>query len=70
MLKDGDLPSGYGVHRRELVRLDERGRPVTKKSLTKKKLKAELAAVLKTQKNAQKNSQKKKAGKKKKSLAA
>jgi hypothetical protein len=64
MLKEGDLPSGFGVHRRDLVRLDDRGRPLTKKSLTKKKLKAELAAAAKNQKNGTK-----KAGKKK-SLAA
>lgn len=70
MLKEGDLPSGYGVHRRLLVRVDPEGRPLTKKTakkarpkvkVTKKITKAELAEAVKTQK--------KKSGKKK-SLAA
>ena len=33
MLKDGTLPSGYTVRKRELVRLD--GKKVTKKKLAK-----------------------------------
>jgi len=72
MLKEGDLPSGYGVHRRQLVRIDPDGRPLTKKTakkvrpkikvkVTKKISKAELATAVKNQK--------KKSGKKK-SLAA
>lgn len=62
MLKEGSLPSGYGVHKRELVRLDQHGRPLSKKAAKKsaKKLgigkagkkikKAELAAVMRKQK--------------------
>jgi hypothetical protein len=61
MLKEGDLPTGYGVHRRELVRIDSDGRPLTKKTakkarpkikvkVTKKITKSELAAAVKTQK--------------------
>lgn len=62
MLKEGSLPSGYGVHRRELVRLDRDGRPLDKKAAKKvaKKLgtgkvgkkikKAELVAVMRKQK--------------------
>lgn len=72
MLKEGDLPSGYGVHKRALVRVDSEGRPLTKKTakkvrpkvkvkVTKKITKAELATAVKNQK--------KKSGKKK-SLAA
>ncbi|RNL62560.1 hypothetical protein EFK50_12390 [Nocardioides marmoriginsengisoli] len=70
MLKEGDLPTGYGVHRRALVRVDSEGRPLTKKTakkvrpkvkVTKKITKSELAAAVKIQK--------KKSGKKK-SLAA
>lgn len=71
MLKEGELPTGYGVHRRELVRVDSAGRPLTKKAakkarpknkvkVTKKITKSELAAAVKNQK---------KSGKKK-SLAA
>jgi len=70
MLKEGDLPTGYGVHRRQLVRIDSEGRPLTKKTakkvrpkvkVTKKISKAELASAVKNQK--------KKSGKKR-SLAA
>lgn len=61
MLKEGDLPSGYGVHKRELVRVDSDGRPLTKKTakkarpkikvkVTKKISKAELASAVKHQK--------------------
>lgn len=61
MLKDGDLPTGYGVHRRALVRVDASGRPLTKKTakkarpkvkvkVTKKITKSELAAAVKIQK--------------------
>jgi hypothetical protein len=53
MLKEGSLPSGYGVHRRELVRVDLNGRPLTKKTAKKngskagkKVKKAELVAVM------------------------
>lgn len=35
MLKEGSLPSGYGVHKRELVRLGPDGRPLTKKAAKK-----------------------------------
>lgn len=70
MLKEGDLPSGYGVHRRALVRVDSDGRPLTKRTakkartkvkVTKKITKSELATAVKNEK--------KKSGKKK-SLAA
>jgi len=57
MLKEGDLPSGYGVYKRELVRVDGKGKPAGKKSVKKAEI---AAAVRKT---------KKKSGKKK-SLAA
>ena len=40
MLKDGDLPSGYGVHKRALVRVGS----------SKKITKAELAKAVKNQK--------------------
>jgi hypothetical protein len=42
MLKEGTLPSGYGVHKRELVKLDGKK--------AKKVKKAELAAVMRKQK--------------------
>lgn len=52
MLKDGDLPTGYGVHKRRLVKLD----PVTGKPLKKgsgkgraKVSKAELVAAARKQ---------------------
>lgn len=43
MLKNGELPTGYGVHKRRLVKLD----PITKKPIKKgeKIKKAELAAA-------------------------
>lgn len=62
MLKEGSLPSGYGVYKRELVRLDPCGQPLTKKAVKKsatklgsgkggKKIKkAELVAVMRKQK--------------------
>lgn len=61
MLKEGSLPSGYGVHKRELVRLGPDGRPLTGKAAKKvakesgrkvgKKIKkAELVAVMRKQK--------------------
>lgn len=53
MLKDGALPSGYGVHKRALVRLDANGRPASNKAVKKAEI---AAAVAKT---------KKKSGKKK-----
>ncbi|MFL6158621.1 MAG: hypothetical protein ACJ72D_21235 [Marmoricola sp.] len=61
MLKEGDLPAGYGVHRRLLVRVDAEGRPLTGKAARKvakkagvkagaKVKKAELVAVMRKQK--------------------
>jgi hypothetical protein len=70
MLKEGTLPAGYGVHKRELVRVDAEGRPLSKKAAREvarravgkkagtKVKKAELAAVMRKQ---QKKSGKKKA---------
>lgn len=66
MLKEGSLPSGYGVHRRLLVRVDENGRPLSKKAAKKvakkrgakastKIKKAELAAVMRKQKKSGRN---------------
>jgi len=66
MLREGSLPSGYGVHRRLLVRLDENGRPLSKKAAKKvakkrgvkagKKIKkAELVAVMRKQKKSGRN---------------
>ena len=46
MLKEGTLPSGYGVRKRELVRVDAEGRPVSKKAVKK----SELAVAVKMQK--------------------
>jgi hypothetical protein len=46
MLKEGSLPSGYGVHKRELVRLGADGRIKAGKKIKK----AELAAVMRKQK--------------------
>jgi hypothetical protein len=57
MLKDGTLPSGYGVRKRKLVRFDASGTKV------KKVKKAELVAAVRTQKT------KKKTGKKKQLVA-
>jgi hypothetical protein len=56
MLKEGTLPAGYGVRKRELVRL-EGAKP-------KKVKKADLAVAVRQQQKFQKKSQKK-AGKKK-----
>ena len=60
MLKEGTLPSGYGVHKRELVRVDACGKPLSKKAAKKhakaaglkagKIKKAELVAVMRKQK--------------------
>ena len=61
MLKEGTLPTGYGVHKRELVRVDSCGKPLSKKAAKKqakqsgvkvgKKIKkAELVAVMRKQK--------------------
>jgi hypothetical protein len=66
MLKEGSLPTGYGVHKRELVRLGADGRPLSKKAAkkvakksgfkAKKKVKkAELVAVMRKQKKSGKN---------------
>ena len=72
MLKEGDLPSGYGVHRRALVRVDPEGRPLTKKTAKKVRPKVKVDVAKKITKSelatAMKN-QNKKSGKKK-SLAA
>jgi hypothetical protein len=43
MLKEGSLPSGYGVHKRKLVRVDADGKKIKK---AKKVKKAELVAAL------------------------
>lgn len=49
MLKDGDLPPGYGVHKRRLVKLDPvSGKPLKRGKKSKvdaKALKAELVAA-------------------------
>jgi len=47
MLKEGSLPSGYGVHKRALVRLDDKGKPKSKKAVTKSEI---AAAVRKSKK--------------------
>jgi hypothetical protein len=47
MLKEGTLPSGYGVRKRELVRVDAEGRPVSKKAVKKSEI---AAAVRKSKK--------------------
>ena len=44
LLKEGALPSGYGVHKRRLVRLDADG-----KKQRKKVTKADLAAAVRKQ---------------------
>ena len=54
MLKEGSLPSGYGVHKRKLVRVDATGKKV------KKVRKSDLAAAVRTEKKKQKKSGKKK----------
>jgi hypothetical protein len=53
MLKEGSLPSGYGVHKRKLVRLDATGKKA------KKVKKSDLAAALRVQKKKQKSGTKK-----------
>jgi len=45
MLKEGTLPDGFGVHKRKLVRVDEKGR-------RKKAKKAHVVAALKGRKKA------------------
>lgn len=53
MLKEGALPSGYGVHKRELVRIGADGRPLTGKAAKNaggKVKKGELAAAMRKQK--------------------
>ncbi|MFL6059861.1 MAG: hypothetical protein ACJ72E_01425 [Marmoricola sp.] len=61
MLKEGSLPTGYGVHKRELVRIGTDGKPLKKKAAKKvakqagfkagtKVKKAELVAVMRKQK--------------------
>jgi hypothetical protein len=50
MLKEGTLPSGYGVRKRQLVRLDAEGKKAGK-------IKNDLVAALRMQRN--KKSQKK-----------
>jgi len=47
MLKEGTLPSGYGVRKRELVRVDAQGRPASKKAVKKSEI---AAAVRKSKK--------------------
>jgi hypothetical protein len=54
LLKEGSLPSGYGVHKRKLVRLDATGKKA------KKVKKADLAAAVRMEKKKQKKSGKKK----------
>ena len=41
MLKDGDLPTGYGVHKRKLVKLD----PITGKANKSGKVKIKKAEL-------------------------
>ena len=53
MLKEGSLPSGYGVHKRKLVRVDASGKKA------KKVKKSDLAAALRVQKKKQKSGKKK-----------
>jgi hypothetical protein len=60
MLKEGTLPSGYGVHKRQLVRLDADGKRATK---VKKVKKADVAAALRQQIKNEKS--RKKSGRKK-----
>ena len=47
MLKDGDLPEGYTVHKRKLVRIDEKGR---RRKAKKAKLEVAVKRAQKTQK--------------------
>lgn len=53
MLKEGTLPSGYGVRKRELVRLDAGGKKARKVK------KADLAAAVRLQQKTEKKSHKK-----------
>lgn len=52
LLKEGSLPPGYGVHKRELVRLGPDGRPVSKKSSQKagKKARFKIGKKMRKQK--------------------
>ena len=52
MLKEGTLPSGYGVHKRALVRVDAQGKPAGKKPVKKSEI---AAAVRKSKKKSGKN---------------
>jgi hypothetical protein len=53
MLKEGTLPSGYGVRKRKLVRFDATGTKV------KKVKKSDLAAAVRQEKKKQKSGKKK-----------
>jgi hypothetical protein len=53
MLKEGTLPSGYGVHKRKLVRVDAED----KSRKGKKVKKSELAAAVRKQKKSGKKKQ-------------
>jgi len=53
MLKEGSLPTGYGVRKRKLVRFDSTGTKV------KKAKKADLAAAMRREKKQQKSGRKK-----------
>ena len=67
MLKEGTLPTGYGVRKRKLVRLDVEGKKARKIK------KADLAAAMRASRSAEKKRARKTAGKKsakKKQLAA
>jgi hypothetical protein len=59
MLKEGTLPSGYGVHKRKLVKVEANGTKAGRKTGSKGKVKkSELVAAVRAQ-------GKKKSGKKK-----
>jgi hypothetical protein len=59
MLKEGTLPSGYGVHKRKLVKVEANGKKAGRKTGSKGKVKkSELVAAVRAQ-------GKKKSGKKK-----
>ena len=51
MLKEGELPAGYGVHRRKLVRVDVHGQPLTKKTAKKDRPKSKVKASKKITKS-------------------
>jgi hypothetical protein len=53
LLKEGALPSGYGVHKRKLVRLDATGKKA------KKVKKSDLVAAVRVQNKKQKSGKKK-----------